>query len=132
VTTADGLAVVAKTWHSGAPIADVSAGELTLTWPWTDEAKPRPSFDGKDVFDYDVVAASGTILVAAVLETGLTVAAILPDGTEQRVPVEGVPPHLEAFSPALSVSGKTLMLATLAMNPYHVGPSMLFYGALQR
>ena len=111
------------------------SGGLVLTWPWAAGATPRPLFEGKDVFDYDAVGAFGTILVAAVLETGPMVAVVSADGAEQRIPVEGVPPHLEAFSPALSVSGEALMLATLAMmNPYlHAdGPSTLFYGVLQR
>lgn len=132
--TTNGFAVVEKTLRPGAQIANIPPGGLTLNWPWRAEAETSHLlFDGKDVFDYDaVVAANDNIFIAAVTETGLEVIMVTPEKTEQSILVVGLPESLEPFSPALSVSGKVLSIATLAKSPLHLeAPSSLFYGVHQ-
>lgn len=132
VTTSNGLAVVAKTLRPGASIANVLPGGLTLAWPRSGGVRLHTLFGGKDVFDYDAVASSSAILVAAVLETGLTVTEISADGVEKLIPVDGLPADLELLSPVLSTGDGTLTLATLAMiSSRFDAPSTLFYGVLQ-
>ena len=95
---------------------------------------PRVLFNNEDVFDYDVFASDRSIFVVAVLETSLMVAKLsLDDDSEQHILVDGIPANLEVFSPALHISDKNdvITLATLTMNPSHVGvSSTLFYGVL--
>jgi hypothetical protein len=133
VKTTNGLAVVEKTLRPGAQVANIPPGGLTLNWPWRSKAEiPHFLFEGKDVFDYDAVATIDNIFIAAVTETGLEVIMVTPEKTEQSILVVGLPKYLEPFSPALSVSGKVLSIATLAKSPLHLeAPSSLFYGVYQ-
>lgn len=133
IATTNGLAVVEKTLRPGAQLGNSPPGGLTLHWPWKSEAEASPLlFDGRDVFDYDAVAATDGICIAAVTEAGLEVIMIAPDRTERSIVVAGLPEGFEAFSPALSVNDKVLSLATLAKAPYPIeAPTSLCYGVLQ-
>jgi len=133
IQTTNGLAVVEKTIRSGAGVANIPPGGLTLNWPWeSKEELPNILFKGKNVFDYDAVAANDSIFIAAVTEKGLEVVMVTPQKTEQSILVTGLPDGLEAFSPALSVSDKALSIATLAKSRLPLeAPSSLFYGVHQ-
>ena len=131
--TTNGLAVVEKTLRPGAQVANIPPGGLTLNWPWRSEVEiAHPLFQGRDVFDYDAVATSDSMVIAAVTARGLEVIMVAPDKIERSIVVGGLPADLEPFSPALSVNDNVLSIATLAKSPLPLdAPTSLFYGVLQ-
>jgi len=109
-----GFALVAKQEQSGAPMAGISAGTLSIDWPLNDEAPARALFSNEVVFDYDVALDGNGIIVAAVAEENVIVARVTLDGTETRIVDVSFPQGYEPFSPTLQVDAGKRTLAVLA------------------
>jgi hypothetical protein len=112
--TPNGPALVSKRLRPGPALAGVLPGTLMLEWPAGQNTAPVVLFRDRPVFDYDVTAAGSDLLIAAITREGPIAVIAASDGSMREVVVEGLPPALEAFSPALHVIARTATLALLA------------------